>query len=232
MSTWILVVDDEPQLADLVARRLRREGYLVETAADGIEALTYAAERPFDLAVVDVSMPGMTGFELCRRLKQSNDTIRVLMLSARDAVDDRVHGLDAGADDYLVKPFDFAELFARLRVLTRRDSRAQLRFVVGDLTLSVDRATVSVGGQVVQLSRREFDLLRMLAQRPDETIERGELMDEVWGSEHYRSNVIDQYVAYLRRKLETAGAASHIVTDRGVGFRFVAERAEAERSET
>jgi len=228
VSIRVLVVDDEPQLAEIVARHLLREGYRVATASDGLDALTLAADGRYDLAIVDVNMPGMTGFEVCRRLKQADDAIRVLMLSARDAVEDRVHGLDAGADDYLIKPFDFAELFARLRALTRRDSRAQLRLAAGDLTLSVDRATVTVAGREIQLSRREFDLLKALVQRPEVAIGRAELLGEVWGSEHFQSNVIDQYVAYLRRKLDAAGARSRIVTERGVGFRFTAADTDAD----
>lgn len=221
MSLRILVVDDDHQLADLVARHLHREGYLAQTAADGIAALTLAAGGAFDLAIVDVNMPGMTGFEVCRRLKQTDQTIRVLMLTARDAIEDRVHGLDSGADDYLVKPFDFAELFARLRVLTRRDGRAQLRIDAGDLTLAVDRGVVSFRDAELPLSRREFDLLRALVQRSGETVARSTLLDEVWGSAHFESNVVDQYVRYLRRKLEGMGSAARITTERGVGFRFV-----------
>ncbi|MFF5626490.1 response regulator transcription factor [Microbacterium sp. NPDC012755] len=223
MSTRVLVVDDEPLLAGLVARHLQREGYETETAADGIAALSAASTRGFDLAIVDVNMPGMTGFELCRRLKQHDEQIKVLMLTARNAIDDRVHGLDSGADDYLIKPFDFAELFARLRVLTRRDASLRLRLTAGDLTLAVDRGTVAVGGEEVLLSRREFDLLKTLVQRLGSTVARSELLAEVWGSEHFQSNVVDQYVGYVRRKLEAAGSAAQIVTERGVGFRLLAE---------
>ncbi|WP_223586451.1 response regulator transcription factor [Microbacterium sp. OVT16B] len=223
MSTRVLVVDDEPLLAGLVARHLQREGYETETAADGIAALSAASTRSFDLAIVDVNMPGMTGFELCRRLKQHDEQIKVLMLTARNAIDDRVHGLDSGADDYLIKPFDFAELFARLRVLTRRDASLRLRLTAGDLTLAVDRGTVAVGGEEVLLSRREFDLLKMLVQRLGSTVARSELLAEVWGSEHFQSNVVDQYVGYVRRKLEAAGSGAQIVTERGVGFRLLAE---------
>lgn len=219
----MLVVDDEPLLAGLVARHLQREGYETETAADGIAALSAASTRSFDLAIVDVNMPGMTGFELCRRLKQHDEQIKVLMLTARNAIDDRVHGLDSGADDYLIKPFDFAELFARLRVLTRRDASLRLRLTAGDLTLAVDRGTVAVGGEEVLLSRREFDLLKTLVQRLGSTVARSELLAEVWGSEHFQSNVVDQYVGYVRRKLEAAGSDAQIVTERGVGFRLLAE---------
>ena len=221
MPIRILVVDDEPQLAGLVATHLEREGYRAETAEDGVAALTLASSGAFDLAVVDVNMPGMTGFEVCRRLKQIDGSIRVLMLSARDAVDDRVHGLDSGADDYLIKPFDFAELFARLRALTRRAPAAQLHWRVGDLALAVERGAVAVNGASLQLSRREFDLLRALVQQAGEAVSRTALLTEVWGSEHFESNVVDQYVGYLRRKLDAAGSETSIATVRGVGFRLI-----------
>ena len=229
MSTRVLVVDDEPQLADLVARHLIREGYAAETATDGIEALSLASRRPFDLAVVDVNMPGMTGFELTRRLKQTASPIAVLLLTARDSVEDRVHGLDSGADDYLIKPFDFAELFARLRALLRRGGHGVLRVEAGDIVLLVDRGVLDVAGDEVTLSRREFDLLRVLAQRSGETVARSDLLTEVWGSEHFQSNIVDQYVRYLRRKLADAGSAAQIVTERGVGFRLVSAPAAASR---
>lgn len=214
------MVDDEPQLADLVARHLAREGYETATATDGIEALTLAAAGRFDLAIVDVNMPGMTGFELSRRLKQSGERIGVLLLTARDSIDDRVHGLDSGADDYLIKPFDFAELFARLRALSRREGHGLLQIEAEDLLLHVDRGVLSVDGRDVTLSRREFDLLRVLAQRTGSTVDRGEILTEVWGSEHFQSNIVDQYVRYLRRKLADAGSRVQIVTERGVGFRL------------
>lgn len=221
MPIRILVVDDEPQLAELVARHLEREGYRTATADGGIAALTLAAEGGFDVAIIDVNMPGMTGFEVCRRVKQIDGSIKVLMLSARDAVDDRVHGLDSGADDYLIKPFDFAELFARIRVLTRRDGSAQLLWRAGDVTLAIDRGIASVNERTLQLSRREFDLLRALVQRSGEILPRAELLGEVWGSNHFQSNVIDQYIGYLRRKLDAVGSTARILTARGVGFQFL-----------
>ncbi len=223
-------MDDEPQLADLIARHLTREGYVAMTALDGIEALTLAASERFELAVVDVNMPGMTGFELSRRLKQSGDPIGVLLLSARDAVEDRVHGLDSGADDYLVKPFEFVELFARLRALSRREGHARLRIEAGDLELNVDRGALTVDGRDHTLSRREFDLLRVLAQNAGQTVERGELLAQVWGSGHFQSNIVDQYVRYLRRKLVDAGSVSQIATVRGVGFRLVVDEESENRS--
>jgi len=217
----VLIVDDEPQLAGLIARHLRREGYDTETATDGIAALLLAGTERFDLAIVDVNMPGMSGFELTRHLRQLGAPIGILLLTARNAIDDRVRGLDSGADDYLVKPFDFAELFARLRALSRREGHALLRVDAGDLVLLVDRGVLVVDGAEVMLSRREFDLLRVLAQHAGETVERARLLDDVWGSEHYRSNVVDQYVRYLRRKLTEAGSRTRIETERGVGFRLL-----------
>lgn len=215
------MVDDEPHLAELIARHLAREGYVTETATDGVAALSLAAASRFDLAVIDVNMPGMTGFELCRRLKLPGEHIGILLLTARHAVEDRVHGLDSGADDYLVKPFDFAELFARLRALSRREGHALLRIDAGDMELLIDRGILKVGADELTLSRREFDLVRALAQRAGQTVPRSELLTEVWGSPHFQSNIVDQYVRYLRRKLADAGSGARIVTERGVGFRLV-----------
>jgi two-component system OmpR family response regulator len=220
VGTRVLVVDDELELAELVARRLRDEGYEVRTAGDGIAALALASAEHFDLAVLDVTMPGMSGFELCRRLRAEADGLGILLLTARDAVDDRVRGLDAGADDYLVKPFEFAELAARLRALRRREHIGAIRVEVGDLVLVANRYRATVRGTELALSRREFDLLRLLGERAGRTVERGEVLEEVWGSARYQSNIVDQYIGYVRRKLAAAGSTVRIETVRGVGFRL------------
>ncbi|MFE6733730.1 response regulator transcription factor [Microbacterium sp. NPDC057650] len=224
MTTRVLVVDDEPQLADLIARHLSREGYETASAIDGIAALTLAANDDFDLAIVDANLPGMNGFELCRRLRQQTTGLGILMLTARDAIDDRVRGLDAGADDYLIKPFDFAELYARLRALRRREGLTSTRIQYGDLTLSTDRGILTVAGRDHPLSRREADLLRVLAEHPGSTVSRADLLTDVWGSPHFQSNVVDQYVRYVRRKLTAAGSEMRIDTERGVGFRLTDPR--------
>ncbi|HEY1106211.1 MAG TPA: response regulator transcription factor [Agromyces sp.] len=220
METRVLVVDDEVALAELVARGLRDEGNDAQIAADGIAALARAGETRFDLAVIDVTMPGMSGFELCRRLRANADGLGILLLTARDAVDDRVRGLDAGADDYLLKPFEFAELAARLRALRRREHLGAIRVEAGDLVLVANHYTATVRGAELALSRREFDLLRLLAERAGTTVPRGDLLEQVWGSTQYGSNIVDQYVGYVRRKLAGAASAVRIETERGIGFRL------------
>lgn len=217
----ILIVEDDGELGRSLERGIRAEGYQTTLVDNGVDALIAFAEHPPSAAVVDVMLPQMSGFEMCRRVRQTGSTVPILMLTARDGIDDRVAGLDSGADDYLIKPFDFAELFARLRALTRRAPAAQLHWRVGDLALAVERGAVAVNGASLQLSRREFDLLRALVQRAGETVSRTALLTEVWGSEHFESNVVDQYVGYLRRKLDAAGSETSIATVRGVGFRLI-----------
>ncbi len=222
----VLVVDDEVEMAALLARGLIGEGYEVDVAADGIQAMTLAGEHKYDLAVLDVTMPGMSGFELCRRLRDQVRGIGILLLTARDAVDDRVRGLDAGADDYLTKPFAFAELAARLRALRRREAVAVSSLEIGGLTIDLETQRISTGDSGTRLSRTEFDLLRLLASRPDEVVPRPEILDTVWGNASYIDpNIVDQYVSYLRKKLDVIGADVRIVTARGVGFRLTAEPA-------
>lgn len=226
-GTRILVVEDHPDMSALLARGLGDEGYAVETVAEGLPALLAARAEPPGLAVVDVMLPGMSGFELCRRLREQQPGLRVIMLTARDDVDDRVRGLDAGADDYLTKPFAFSELTARLRALLRRDAAApRTRFEAGGVALDVLEHSVEFCGERLHLSPKEFDLLKLLMLRENETVTRGELLTELWGTtEHTHQNVVDQYVSYLRRKLDAAAAndpasRARIVTERGTGFRF------------
>jgi DNA-binding response OmpR family regulator len=210
-------------MAALLARGLSEEGYLVDTAVNGIDGMTLAAGETFDLAVLDVMLPGMSGFELCRRLRDASPRMGIVMLTARDAIDDRVRGLDAGADDYLTKPFAFAELAARLRALRRRETVAAARLVVGDLTIDLTRHEMAAGGRELRLSRTEFDVLRLLAENTDRVLPRGEILEAIWGSGTFiDTNIVDQYVSYVRRKLDAVGALSRIVTSRGVGFQLVA----------
>jgi len=222
----VLVVDDELEMAALLSRGLVGEGYVVDVAPDGIRAMTMAAEERYDLAVLDVTMPGMSGFELCRRLREQTRGIAILLLTARDAVDDRVRGLDAGADDYLTKPFAFAELAARLRALRRRDAIAPTALDVGDLEIDLTGQRMSVGDTQVRLSRTEFDLLRLLVEHREEVLSRAEILDAIWGADSYvDTNIVDQYVSYLRKKLDTLATEVRIVTSRGVGFRLTTESA-------
>jgi DNA-binding response OmpR family regulator len=222
----VLVVDDELEMAALLARGLVGEGYEVEIAPDGIQAITMAGEQRYDLAVLDVTMPGMSGFELCRRLRDQVPGIGIILLTARDAVDDRVRGLDAGADDYLTKPFAFAELAARLRALRRRETHAPTALEIGGLAIDLAGHRITAGERETRLSRTEFDLLRLLATRPEEVLPRAEILDAIWGSASYIDpNIVDQYVSYLRKKLDAIAAPVRIVTARGVGFRLTTERA-------
>jgi two-component system response regulator MprA len=220
----VLVVDDDPSVRDSLERSLRFEGYDVGTAADGREALqAIAAGRP-DAVILDVMMPRMDGVEACRRLRASGDTTPVLLLTARDGVGDRVAGLDAGADDYLVKPFALEELLARLRALLRR-SQVGGQLGAADLLtfadLSLDPATREVhrGSRPIQLTRTEFALLEAFLTNPRQVLSRGQLFDQVWGYDFgATSNSLDVYIGYLRRKLEADGETRLVHTVRGVGY--------------
>jgi len=219
----ILVVEDEPEMAALLARGLRGEGYEVDAADNGIDGITLAGVAPYDIAVLDVMLPGMSGFELCRRLREQTHGMAILLLTARDAVGDRVRGLDSGADDYLTKPFEFAELAARLRALRRRDSIGASKLDVGGLQIDLTRHEITAGGKELRLSRTEFDLLRLLAENATRIVPRAEIMDSIWGSLSYiDSNIVDQYVSYVRKKLDAVQSPVSIVTARGVGFQLIA----------
>jgi len=206
----------------LVERGLREEGYEVTLVCNGMDALIAAANDDFSAAAIDVMLPEMTGFEICRHLRQRGSTLPVLLLTARDAVEDRVFGLDSGADDYLTKPFAFAEFSARIRALVRRDSataKAVLR--VGRLELDPMTVRAVIAGTPVALSTKEFALLSLLVSRPGESLTRTEILQEVWGTtKHIDQTIVDQYVSYLRRKLEPTDSGVSIVTVRGVGYQL------------
>ncbi len=216
----VLVVDDEPAVRESISRSLRFEGYEVELAADGESALKFQAARPADAVVLDVMMPVIDGLETCRRLRATGDRVPVLMLTARRAVGDRVTGLDAGADDYLVKPFALEELLARLRALLRRtDIGGSEKLTFGDLELNVTARTVLRGGHLIELTRTEFDLLELLLRHPRRVLSRSVLFTEVWGYDFGTgSNSLDVYIGYLRRKLEAHGERRLVHTVRGVGY--------------
>lgn len=223
MALRILVVEDEPEMAALLARGLRGEGYTVDLAGNGIDGITLANEEPYDIAVLDVMLPGMSGFELCRRLREQTNGMAILLLTARDAVDDRVRGLDSGADDYLTKPFEFAELAARLRALRRRDAIGTSKLDIGGLQIDMTRHEITAGGKELRLSRTEFDLLRLLAENVTRVMPRAEIIDSIWGSVSYIDpNIVDQYVSYVRKKLDTVQSPVRIVTARGMGFQLIA----------
>jgi len=215
----ILVVDDDPEIVSFLKRGLIYEGYSVDTASDGIEALTEARDREPDLVILDIMMPGIDGMEVCKRLRQASD-IPILMLTAKGSVADRVIGLDSGADDYLVKPFSFDELLARVRALTRRwqpGEREVLRF--SDLSLDTATREVTRGDNPIRLTAQEFDLLELFMRHPRQVLKRDTIYDRVWGYDFGgESNVIEVYVRYLRSKLEAGGGPELIHTVRGVGY--------------
>ena len=216
----ILVVDDEPPVREALSRALRLEGYDVEVAEDGAEALDAIASTPPDAVVLDVLMPRLDGLQTTRQLRSSGDRTPVLMLTAREGVADRVAGLDAGADDYLVKPFALEELLARLRALLRRtggSGRDVLRF--GDLELDQARHEVRRGGRPIELTRTEFLLLELFLLNPRQVLTRSVIFDRVWGFDFGpSSNSLEVYVGYLRRKTEAGGEPRLIHTVRGVGY--------------
>jgi len=221
----VLVVEDERKLGELLRRGLGEEGYAADLADRGEEALWMAQAVSYDAIVLDVMLPGADGFEICRRMRGNGVWSPVLMLTARDAVDDRVSGLDAGADDYLAKPFAFEELLARLRALTRRAPAERPPVLeVGDLRLDPAAHKAWRGDQELVLSAKEFALLELFMRRPGLTLSRTQLLDGAWDMAfESRSNVIDVYVRYLREKIDRPFGRDSIETIRGVGYRLRAE---------
>jgi two-component system OmpR family response regulator len=216
----ILLVEDEPKMAAAVARGLRHEGYAVDVAHDGEGALFHARVYDYDAVILDVMLPEIDGFEVCQKLRDEGCWSPILMLTARDQLDDRIRGLDVGADDYLVKPFAFGELLARVRALVRRRPRqrpAVLR--AGDVELDPARHEVTRDGKEVRVTAREFALLRYLMENAGEVLTRTQLLDHVW-DENYDgpSNIVDVYVSYLRKKLERPFGRPLIRTVRGAGY--------------
>jgi two-component system OmpR family response regulator len=222
----VLVVEDEVKMASLLQRGLQEEGYAVDVAADGQEALWLATETPYDAIVLDVMLPDVDGFEVSRTLREAGRWSPVLMLTARDAVADRVGGLDAGADDYLTKPFSFAELLARLRALVRRGTPHRPPVLeVGDLALDPATRRVVRGDMPVELTAREFSLLEYLMRHPGEVLSRTRLIEHVWDfAFEGDSNVVDVYIRYLREKVDRPFGRDSIETVRGAGYRLREER--------
>jgi two-component system OmpR family response regulator len=216
----VLIVEDEPAMASLLERGLGDEGYDVVTVGNGVDALIAIANETFSAAAIDVMLPEMSGYEICRHLRNQGNLLPVLLLTARDSIDDRVRGLDAGADDYLTKPFAFAELSARIRALVRRDNAMPKPvFTAGRIQLDVQAVRASVDGRIIPLSTKEFSLLRMLAQRAGETVSRSEILQEVWGTtRHIDPTIVDQYIRYLRKKLQPIDGGVEISTVRGAGY--------------
>jgi two-component system OmpR family response regulator len=221
----VLIVEDEVKLAGLIRRGLRDDGMAADVAVKGEDALWMAGATDYDAIVLDVLLPGIDGFEVCRRMRADGVSSPVLMLTARDAVDDRVRGLDTGADDYLTKPFSLAELAARLRAISRRGPIARPPLLAaGDLHLDPSTRRVWRGETDIGLSAREFALLETLMRHPGQVLDRLQLLEHVWDGEYEnRSNVIDVYIRYLREKVDRPFGVESIETVRGAGYRLRAD---------
>jgi two-component system OmpR family response regulator len=221
----ILVVEDEAKIAGMLRRGLSEEGHAVDVADRGEDALWMARAHDYDAIVLDVMLPGIDGFETCRNLRATDVWAPVLMLTARDAVEDRVAGLDEGADDYLVKPFSFAELLARLRALRRREPLERpIVLEVGDLRLDPATRKVARGGEPIELSAKEFALLEILMRRAGEVLSRYQLLECAWDAGYdNRSNIVDVYISYLRNKIDRPFRRRSIETVRGAGYRLRAD---------
>lgn len=221
----VLVVEDDSTMAALLERGLRDEGYDVVTAENGVDALIAVANDSFSAAAIDVMLPEMSGYEICRHLRAQGNLLPVLLLTARDSIEDRVMGLDSGADDYLTKPFAFAELSARIRALVRRDSAIPKQTMrIGRLQLDLQSVRVTLDDRILPLSTKEFSLLRVLGARNGEPATRSEILSEVWGTtRHIDPTIVDQYVRYLRKKLQHVDAGVEVVTVRGVGYALAEE---------
>ncbi|RFC52677.1 MAG: two-component system, OmpR family, copper resistance phosphate regulon response regulator CusR [Verrucomicrobia bacterium] len=224
----VLVVEDNEPLRRSISQRLRESGFAVDETGDGPEGLWLATENKYAVAILDLMLPGLDGIELLRKMRKQNEDSSVLIITARDQVGDRVAGLDAGADDYLVKPFALDELMARVRALTRRAHSVKNPILkVGDLEIDTRRRAASRGGEAIDLTAREYALLELLALRAGEVVSRAEIWEQLYDfNQDPESNVVDVFVAYLRRKIEREGKPKLIHTRRGMGY-ILEERAEA-----
>ena len=224
----LLLVEDDPDAARVLAKGLRERGYAVDVAGDGEIAIVQAATTDYDIVLLDVLLPKTDGFAACRAIRDSGCAVPILMLTARDSVESRIEGLDCGADDYLVKPFDFGELLARLRALIRRGRHPILpdRLSAGSLVLDTRSRRVRLASRELSLTTKEYALLEYLVRRAGDVVSRGDIAEHVW-DEHYDplSNVVDVYIQRLRRKLDRPGADSWIRTRRGEGYQLEANEA-------
>src|SRR5688500_7371787 len=222
----ILIVEDEAGVAGFVERGLTEAGYAVDIARDGFEGLEYALAFEYDAVVLDIMLPKMNGLDVLREMRNRRVKAPVLLLTARDGVDDRVHGLDVGADDYLVKPFAFPELLARIRALLRRPPLQSGNLPsMNDLEMDVTRREVRRAGKSIELSPREFSLLELLLRHPNQVLTRTQIVEHVWNFDFYsETNVVDVYIGYLRRKIDMGFAFPLIQTVRGVGYRLSEEK--------
>ena len=222
----VLLVEDEPQAAQVLAKGLREQSYAVDVAADGEAALFQVGTTDYDAMILDVMLPRVSGLAVCRSIRESGSTLPILMLTARDAVDSRIDGLDCGADDYLIKPYDFGELLARLRAVIRRGPRPVLpeRLTVGRLVIETRSRRARVAGRDLALTAKEYSLLEYLVRRGGDVVSRADIAEHVW-DENYDpfSNVVDVYIQRLRRKLEMVGEQSLIRTRRGEGYQLTGD---------
>jgi two-component system OmpR family response regulator len=225
----ILVVEDEVKMAALLKRGLEEEGYAVDTALTGTDAIWLGTENPYDLIVLDLMLPDRDGFEVCRELREAGRWAPVIMLTAKDGVRDRVSGLDVGADDYLTKPFSFAELLARLRALLRRGQIERPALLqVGDLTMDPAGHKIDRGGHVIDLTAKEFSLLEYFMRHPQQVLSRTRILEHVWDFAYEGdSNVVDVYVRYLREKVDRPFERNSLETVRGSGYRLNPEDGDA-----
>jgi DNA-binding response OmpR family regulator len=227
----ILIVEDDGAIATMLRRGLEDARYQVDHAQDGLEGLTLATENAYSLVVLDLMLPQMDGVRVCQALRAKKNRTPILMLTARDSVDDRVKGLDAGADDYLPKPFDFAEFLARVRALLRREASHKARVIrIGDLEIDSSARRVVRAGTEVGLSRREFDLLEALASREGQVLTRDAIQERVWQNEEATSSTVDVYIGMLRKKVEAGHAHKLIHTVHGVGYTLRAPHEDAKNA--
>jgi heavy metal response regulator len=219
----VLIVEDEPKISAYVKRGLEEEGYAVDAVSNGRDALDWALATPYDLIVLDLMIPIIDGLSVCNQLRQRGDKTPILILTARDALDDRVTGLDAGADDYLVKPFAMKELLARLRALARRAADVPKRPIlqVGDLALDTRKRIAQRSGKTIDLTAKEYAVLECLMREPERVLTRTQIADHVWNYDVYnQSNVVDVYIRNLRRKIDDPFEQKLIHTVRGAGYRL------------
>lgn len=222
----VLVVEDERKISTYLKRGLEEQGYAVDTAFTGREALDWAEAAPYDMIILDILLPEMDGLTVCRELRKNDNRTPILILTARDAVDDRVNGLDAGADDYLVKPFALKELLARLRAMSRRkaDTPKSPTVQISDLTLDTLTRRVKRGGKIIELTSKEYAVLECLLREPDRVLSRTQIAEHVWNYDVYnQSNVVDVYIKNLRRKIDDGFDVKLIHTIRGAGYRLSVE---------
>lgn len=223
MVMRVLIVEDEPKMAAFLKQGLEEQRYAVDTAHDGEDGLHWALNFPYDILILDVMLPGLDGLELCRALRDRRVQTPILMLTARDTIEDRVTGLDCGADDYLVKPFAFRELLARLRALARRDT-TQLTSVltVGELSLDTVTHTAKRGDKPIELTAKEYELLEFFMLHPNQVLSRTVIVEHIWNYDYSpESNVVDVYIRYLRRKIDDGYEDKYIRTLRGSGYQLV-----------